>query len=108
MPLVNVKMIEGVFTPTQKQEMVRKLTDATPASTARSSQVRFILTSAAMLVLANVPGRLLAEPAKPGSQPTSKVTLYKGLGKHTRPVATSKPEAQKFPAGKGEGCLEGA
>ena len=28
MPLVNVKLIEGVFTPTQKQEMVRKLTDA--------------------------------------------------------------------------------
>ena len=27
MPLVNVKMIEGVFTPMQKQEMVRKLTD---------------------------------------------------------------------------------
>lgn len=28
MPLLNVKLIEGVFTPTQKQEMVRKLTDA--------------------------------------------------------------------------------
>jgi 4-oxalocrotonate tautomerase len=27
MPLLTVKMIEGVFTPTQKQEMVRKLTD---------------------------------------------------------------------------------
>jgi 4-oxalocrotonate tautomerase len=27
MPLVTVKMIEGVFTPTQKQEMIRKLTD---------------------------------------------------------------------------------
>jgi 4-oxalocrotonate tautomerase len=26
MPLVNVKVIEGVFTPSQKQEMVRKLT----------------------------------------------------------------------------------
>jgi tetratricopeptide (TPR) repeat protein len=96
MPLVNVRLIEGVFTPTQKREIVRKVTDATPASTERSSQMRFILTSAAMLVLANVPGRLLAEPAKPGSQPTSKVTLYKGLGKHTRPVATSNPEAQKF------------
>jgi tetratricopeptide (TPR) repeat protein len=58
--------------------------------------MRFILTSAAMLVLANVPGRLPAEPPKPGSQPTSKVTLYKGLGKHTRPVATANPEAQKF------------
>jgi 4-oxalocrotonate tautomerase len=28
MPLLNVKLIEGVFTPSQKQEMVRKLTDA--------------------------------------------------------------------------------
>ena len=27
MPLINVKLIEGVFTPIQKQEMVRKLTD---------------------------------------------------------------------------------
>ena len=28
MPLVNVRLIEGVFTPSQKQEMVSKLTDA--------------------------------------------------------------------------------
>ena len=28
MPLVNVKLIEGVFTSTQKQDMIRKLTDA--------------------------------------------------------------------------------
>jgi 4-oxalocrotonate tautomerase len=27
MPFVNVKLIEGVFTPTQKQDMIRKLTD---------------------------------------------------------------------------------
>jgi 4-oxalocrotonate tautomerase len=27
MPLLNVKIIEGVFTPTQKQEIIRKLTD---------------------------------------------------------------------------------
>ena len=54
---------------------------------------RFLLTGAAMLVLANLPARL---PAEPGSRPTPKVTLYKGLGKHTRPVATSNTEAQKF------------
>ena len=96
MPLANVKMIEGVFTPTQRPGMVRNLTEASPASTERRSLVRFILTSAALLFLAIVPGRLLAEPAKPGSQPTSKVTLYKGLGKHTRPVATSNPEVQRF------------
>lgn len=28
MPLINVKVIEGVFTNSQKQEMVKKLTDA--------------------------------------------------------------------------------
>lgn len=28
MPLVQVKVIEGVFTEVQKQEMIRKLTDA--------------------------------------------------------------------------------
>ena len=28
MPLVNVKVIEGVFTPPQKQDIIRKLTDA--------------------------------------------------------------------------------
>ena len=28
MPLVNVKLIEGVFTKAQKEEMIRKLTDA--------------------------------------------------------------------------------
>jgi 4-oxalocrotonate tautomerase len=27
MPLVTVKMIEGVFTPAQKRDMIRKLTD---------------------------------------------------------------------------------
>jgi 4-oxalocrotonate tautomerase len=27
MPLINVKLMEGVFTPKQKQEMIRKLTD---------------------------------------------------------------------------------
>jgi 4-oxalocrotonate tautomerase len=27
MPLVTVRLIEGVFTPVQKQDMVRKLTD---------------------------------------------------------------------------------
>ena len=27
MPLINVKLIEGVFSPTQKREMIRKLTD---------------------------------------------------------------------------------
>ena len=28
MPLINVKLIEGVFTPAQKREMIERLTDA--------------------------------------------------------------------------------
>jgi 4-oxalocrotonate tautomerase len=28
MPAVHVKLIEGVFTPAQKQEMIRRITDA--------------------------------------------------------------------------------
>lgn len=31
MPLINVKLIEGVITPAQKQEMIRKITDAVVA-----------------------------------------------------------------------------
>src|SRR5262245_12668256 len=96
MPLVNVKMTEGATTPARKREIVRKLTDVSPPSTKRSSRMRFILTIAAMLVLAGVPGRLLAEPAEPGSRPASAVPLYEGLGKHVRPVATANPQAQKF------------
>jgi tetratricopeptide (TPR) repeat protein len=89
-------MVEEVFTPMQKQAVVRELMDAPPAPTARSSQMRIILTFAAMLVLASAPGRLSAKAAKPWGQPPSKVTLYKGLGKHTRTVATSNPEVQRF------------
>ena len=28
MPLINVKILEGVFTPQKKQEMIRKITDS--------------------------------------------------------------------------------
>lgn len=28
MPLVDIQLIEGVFTPTQKQQMIEKITDA--------------------------------------------------------------------------------
>jgi len=27
MPLINIKMLEGVFTPAQKRDMIRKVTD---------------------------------------------------------------------------------
>jgi len=27
MPLINIRMLEGVFTPAQKQDMIRKVTD---------------------------------------------------------------------------------
>lgn len=36
MPLVNVKVIEGVFNEAQKREMVRKLTDTMVESRART------------------------------------------------------------------------
>ena len=42
MPLVNVKLIEGVFTPTQKQEMIRKLTDCLAAILDEADRVRFL------------------------------------------------------------------
>src|SRR5262245_22235286 len=95
MPLANVQLNDVMPPPNQKKQ-VRNLSDATPASPERSSKMSFILASAAMLVLANIPGLLPAEPAKPRSQTTPKVTLYEGLGRHTRPVATSNPEAQRF------------
>jgi len=44
MPLVNVRLIEGVFTPTQKQEMIRKLTDAMVAIEGENMrQVTFVV-----------------------------------------------------------------
>lgn len=58
--------------------------------------MRCVLTSAVVLVFAHFPGHLLAEPATPGNQPTPRVTVYSGLGKHTRLIATSNLEAQKF------------
>jgi phenylpyruvate tautomerase PptA (4-oxalocrotonate tautomerase family) len=36
MPLINVKLIEDVFTPDQKREIVERLTDATSRSKART------------------------------------------------------------------------
>ena len=45
MPMLNVKVLEGVFTPAQKQEMVRKLTDtmvAIEGENLRSSTVVLI------------------------------------------------------------------
>lgn len=61
--------------------------------------MRFVLTGAAALLLANAfSGRLLAEPNKLALEipPTTNVTLYKGLGKHTRTVETANPQAQKY------------
>jgi hypothetical protein len=36
MPLINVKLIEDVFTPDQKREIVERLTDAMVSSKART------------------------------------------------------------------------
>jgi 4-oxalocrotonate tautomerase len=44
MPIVNVKLIEGVFTQTQKQEMIRKITDAMVSIEGENMrQVTFVL-----------------------------------------------------------------
>jgi tetratricopeptide (TPR) repeat protein len=52
-----------------------------------------IALSAAVAV---VPSSMLAEPTKTKSPSRSKVIQYTGLGAHTRSVATSSPEAQKY------------
>jgi tetratricopeptide (TPR) repeat protein len=56
-------------------------------------RVMLIALSAAVAVVAS---SVLTEPTKTESPSKSKVILYTGLGKHTRPVATSNPEAQKY------------
>jgi 4-oxalocrotonate tautomerase len=44
MPLINVKLIEGVFTRAQKQEMIRKLTDTMVAIEGENMrQVTFVV-----------------------------------------------------------------
>ena len=57
--------------------------------------MRITLTILATIVVAIGSSGLPAKPTKPGSEPTS-VPLYNGLGKHSRPVAKSNAEAQKF------------
>src|SRR5262249_38064887 len=52
-----------------------------------------IALSAAVSV---VPSSMLAEPTKTESASKSKVIQYRGLGAHTRSVATSSPEAQEY------------
>jgi tetratricopeptide (TPR) repeat protein len=42
------------------------------------------------------PSSVLGEPTRPEGASTSKVMRYTGLGEHTRSVATSSPEAQKY------------
>jgi tetratricopeptide (TPR) repeat protein len=42
------------------------------------------------------PSSVLGEPTKPEGASKSKVIQYTGLGEHTRSVATSSPEAQKY------------
>ena len=44
MPLLYVKLLEGVFTPKQKQEMIRKLTDAMVSIEGESSRARTWVT----------------------------------------------------------------
>lgn len=47
------------------------------------------------LILATA-GQLVGEPGKGGALPEPATKLFDGLGNHFRPVATSRPEAQKY------------
>ena len=40
MPLANIKVIEGAFSPTEKQEMIERVTDAIIAVEGRASATR--------------------------------------------------------------------
>jgi tetratricopeptide (TPR) repeat protein len=42
------------------------------------------------------PSSMLGKPTRPGGASESKVIQYSGLGQHTRAVATTNPEAQKY------------
>src|SRR5262245_43383293 len=78
MPLVNVRLIE---TKTNGGRI-----------RSRSILLLIVLSAAVAVGLSSV----LAEPTKPESPSQSKVIQYTGLGEHTRSVATSSPEAQKY------------
>src|SRR5262245_26015752 len=60
----------------------------------RSRTTRMLIALVAAVVVG--PGLLAAEPTKIESPSKSKVIQYAGLGVHTRSVATSSPEAQKY------------
>src|SRR5262245_59827563 len=58
---------------------------------------RYILVLVALSAAVAVgPRSALGEPTKPEGAPKSQVIQYTGVGKHTRSVATSSPEAQKY------------
>jgi tetratricopeptide (TPR) repeat protein len=57
--------------------------------------MRLVIFAAVIAVVA-APGRSLARPITPPETDKSRTTLFEGLGTHTRQVATSNPEAQKF------------
>src|SRR5262245_3099511 len=60
-------------------------------------RLRNILVSIVLLATVAVgPGSVMAESPTAGAPSKSKVIQYTGLGVHTRPVATSSPEAQKY------------
>src|SRR5262245_21582671 len=77
MPLVNFRLIEGGSARIMRSRNIHLL---------------IALSAAVAVGLSTV----LAEPAKTESPSRPKVIRYTGLGKHTRSVATSSPEAQKY------------
>jgi tetratricopeptide (TPR) repeat protein len=56
----------------------------------------FLMWIALSAAVAAGPSSVLGEPTRPEGAPKSKVIQYTGIGVHTRSVATSSPEAQKY------------
>src|SRR5262245_35238077 len=66
-------------------------------SGSRIMRLRNVLILIALAATVAVgPGSVRGEPTKPAGASKSKVIQYTGVGVHTRSVATSNPEAQKY------------
>lgn len=52
--------------------------------------------STTVMMVFHLSARLPADPVEGRPAPVKEVPLFEGLGKHTRPVTTSKPEVQRY------------
>jgi tetratricopeptide (TPR) repeat protein len=60
----------------------------------RSRNIHMLIALSAAIAVG--PSSMLGEPTRPERASKSKVIQYTGIGEHTRSVATSSPEAQKY------------